>query len=175
MACDRFIVLCEDRRHESFVRSWLIKCGVDKRCIRVKPAPLAKGSAENYVREKYPGEVRILRSKANQQNLGLIAVIDGDKLGFIARKKQLDEALVAADMTARSHNEQICIFAPTRNIETWVYCLIRKSIVDEKTDYKHQVSSENVKVAGHLFRSSNFDQQTLSLKDATVERARVGY
>ena len=53
------IVLCEDKQHSVFVYRFL-KRRTNHR-IRVVSAPASEGSAEQFVREQYPRELKALR------------------------------------------------------------------------------------------------------------------
>jgi len=113
------VVLCEDRAQYHFVRKCLQLRGV----ARVTPSmsPCGRGSAEQWVRERYPREVRAYRSKANHLNIALAVMVDADKSSVTDRKKQLDGSSAMRDgaQEPRRAEERIAIFVPKRNIETW--------------------------------------------------------
>ena len=128
------IILCEDRQHEVFMRTFLIGRGVSPHRIRVKIAPEGRGSGEQYVRRQYPKEVKVYRSKCHHLNIALATMIDADTKSVIDRQNELDTSLTEAQLNRRQENERIGIFVPKRNIETWLYYLMGDG-VDEMTDY----------------------------------------
>jgi hypothetical protein len=134
MARKRTRLLCEDKLQQVFVRR-LLKI-LDFRVTTVALPGGNGGAAEQYVREKFPGEVRRWRSRRHQQNLALVAVIDADTSTVNDRKRQLNQRLVSEGMMVRQNGERVAMLVPKRNIETWIASLLGKD-VDEKTDYKH--------------------------------------
>ncbi len=94
----RGIVLAEDKRTERFCRALLRELGFKVRRFRFETAPAGEGAAEAWVARRYPGEVKVLRSKNYQQALRLIAVRDGDLVGVRIRKQELDQPLEAAGL-----------------------------------------------------------------------------
>ena len=67
----RFIILCEDRQQEVFARHFLVSCDVHPRRIRINISPKGQGSGEQYVRQEYPREVKLYRSKSPYLAIGL--------------------------------------------------------------------------------------------------------
>ena len=139
----RGVVLAEDKRTERFFRELLDVLGFKKRSFRFETAPPGQGSAEAWVANRFPDEVRVLRSKRFQQSLRLIAVRDGDGNAVVRRKQQLDAALQRADLLVRQADEGIATPVPTRNIETWLLALLGTDPIDETTDYKHRFVNEH--------------------------------
>lgn len=86
------------------------------------------------MRELYPMEVKAYRSKKNYLAISLVVVIDADKYTVADRLHQLDTALEEDSQPRRQEEEQIAIFVPKRNIETWIYYL-QGETVDEETAY----------------------------------------
>lgn len=128
------VILCEDRQQEVFARHYLIQCGVPRTKIRTNICPKGKQAGEQYVREQYPLEVKAHRSKSSFLSIGLTVVIDADRRTVQERLKQLDEALQGSSQQRRQDEERIGIFAPKRNIETWIHYLSGTD-VDEETAY----------------------------------------
>ena len=63
MAAARYIVVAEDAASARFIEQHLIKsCGVSYHEIRTVPVP-PRGSAKQWVTQRYPVEVRAFRSK----------------------------------------------------------------------------------------------------------------
>ncbi len=55
----KIVLLCEDSQHEAFARRFLKGMGWNTRELRVEKSPSASGSAEQWVREEFPNELRI--------------------------------------------------------------------------------------------------------------------
>ena len=58
------VVLCEDQQHSVFVYRLLKLRGVNPRKILLKPASRGVGAGSQYVRERYPSELRAIRAAA---------------------------------------------------------------------------------------------------------------
>lgn len=128
------ILLCEDRQHEAFARRLLKEFGVEKRRVRVKPAPKGRGSGEQWVRQNYVQEVKALRNKNYIQGVALLIIIDEDTTSTKARQVTLAESLTQAGLTPREDDEAIIHLIPARNIETWIAYLGGEDI-DETQPY----------------------------------------
>jgi hypothetical protein len=76
------------------------------------------------VRQRYPREVRELRSKRHQRDLCLLAIRDGDRFGTDVRKRELDEQLVSTQLAPRQAAERIATPVPTWSIESWILALL---------------------------------------------------
>lgn len=124
------VILCEDRQQEVFARHFLVQCGVPRTKIRTNICPKGKQAGEQYVREQYPLEVKVHRSKRTFLSIGLTVVIDADKLTVQDRLRLLDRTLQESSQPGRQIDEQIGIFVPKRNIETWIHYL-KGHTVDE--------------------------------------------
>ncbi|NMC21022.1 MAG: hypothetical protein GYA33_11465 [Thermogutta sp.] len=116
----QLVLLCEDRQHEAFARRFLEKAGWPTRRLRVQIAPQSRGSAEQFVRERFPPELSAYRSKRHQVAQGLVVVIDGDERGVHGRLTELADACQDRNVQPRQPGERVAIFVPTRNIETWL-------------------------------------------------------
>lgn len=116
----RVRILCEDRRTERFLRGVCRRFGLQ--VLDVVVAPSAGGAASAWVAANYPKQVRLLRSKKYQRNLGLIVHIDGDNRGVNGRKADLDGRLTSDQpaLAARAPTEAIAVLVPTWCIETWL-------------------------------------------------------
>lgn len=99
---------------------------------RVELSPSGKGSAEQFVRERYPREVKEFRRRANHGTAALVVVIDADTRTVDQRLTELESALTKADLPKRQSTEAIALLVPKRNIETWILCLTGDPI-DEET------------------------------------------
>lgn len=127
----RKVLLCEDSQHEAFVRRFLKKRGLDTRDLYVQKCP--GGSAEQFVRERYPVELKALRTR--HANSALIVVIDGDGEGVQRRRDQLADACRDADINDRTVAEPVVVIVPTWNIETWLAYADGESVDETRGDY----------------------------------------
>lgn len=130
----RIILLCEDSQHESFVRQFLDSSGWNLRDIRVEKSPQGRGSAEQFVREQFPKELRAIRSKRGER-VWLIVMIDGDDKGVAARRASLNEACEARGIPACGEADNVLICVPTWNIETWFAFLAGEDVEESRSDY----------------------------------------
>lgn len=130
----RYVLLCEDRLHERFLRQVFQRLGFVE--VRVACQSIVPGNASRGVISQYPKEVRYLRSKSYQRDLTLFVVIDGDQDGPRARKIQLADALSNHGIPNRAKDERIVIAVPTWSIETWLGSFNGHPDLDERTKYK---------------------------------------
>jgi len=131
----QLIIVCEDLQQEVFARHFFLKRGFDRRKIRSAIHPKGKGSGEQGVRRQYPQEVRTYRRKHHYLAINLAVFIDADpNVTVRQRKAELDGALKADGQETRQPDEQIAVFVPKRNIETWIHYLMGET-VDEETAY----------------------------------------
>jgi hypothetical protein len=138
------IVLCEDLQAWVFVRRMLMELGYDSHRIRVIPYPAdGRGSGEQHVRERYPGELRTHRSRVTRTRAALIVHVDADVLSIQERHATLDHELERADVVLRTPDEAVAVLVPKRNIETWIHFFLEGPPVDEEGDYaKYDRESE---------------------------------
>lgn len=134
----QIVLLCEDRQQEVFARHFLKKRGFTGN-IRTKIC--LKGAGEQFVRENYAAEVKAYRSKNYLLGM-LVVLIDADKKTVQERLNQLDDALTEDGQKLRPPNENIAIFIPKRNIETWIHYL-QDETVDEETEYAKFPNNES--------------------------------
>lgn len=104
------------------------------RTIRIEKAPGGRGAGEQFVRERYPIELKAHRSRPVSQIL--VVVIDGDSEGTVGRLHQLDQACRAADVVERTQDERVAIFVPTWNIEAWLAYLDGETVAEEQSGYR---------------------------------------
>ncbi len=124
------IVLCEDKQQRVFVRRFMKPR--TNHPIRFVSAPQGKGSAEQFVREQYPKELRALR--AATVATVLIVMIDGDKNPLPRRMEQLDDSCRQFDVTPRNAGDRVVVLVPKRSIDTWIKYL-EGDTVNETTRY----------------------------------------
>ena len=125
------VLLCEDSQHEAFVRRFLKRRKLDTRHLRVEKCP--GGSAEQFVRERYPVELKALRSR--HAKTVLIVVIDGDSDGVQMRRASLAAACGAANVEDRTADEPVVVIVPTWNIETWLAYLAGGAVDETSGGY----------------------------------------
>ncbi len=87
----QLVLLCEDRQHEAFLRRFLELDGWHARSFRVE-RNAKPGSGEQWVRVRYPDELRKLRATPHISK-GLIVCIDEDTRGAGRREEQLADSL----------------------------------------------------------------------------------
>jgi hypothetical protein len=120
----QLVILCEDLQQEVFARHFFLKYGFDYRKIRIQRPLSGKGSGEQGVRKQYPQEVRTYRCKSHHLGIKVAVLIDADPSSTVQQRlSQLDKALEADGQAKRQPDEQIAIFVPKRNIETWIHYL----------------------------------------------------
>ena len=131
------VVLVEDERHQRVVRQFLYRLGYRTDQLRFRPVPNSRGSGEQWVRDKYPGEVKECRRRQGRAATALVVVVDADERAVTDRLGQLNEALADSSLPARRADEPVALLVPKRNIETWVLCLSGHA-VDEEANYKRE-------------------------------------
>lgn len=136
----RIRALIEDRGHEKMLRG-LVERKQRARDLYVEPYPKGRGAAEKFVRDQFPAFVTDLRRKKNQGSLWGVVVVDGDVEGFQRRRTHLLDALAGAAIAPLSTEDRVVVLVPTRNVETWAWCLLANQ-VDEETDYKQLVTTD---------------------------------
>lgn len=110
------VLVVEDQMHERFFRRWLREhVRVNHRDIRVVAPPPGSGSGEQFVRRQFPVEVRQHRIVSARRGALLLGVIDADVGEWRSHYEQLRTGVNAGD--------DIFVFVPKRNIETWLHQL----------------------------------------------------
>jgi len=130
----RIVLLCEDRQHETFVKRFLRRDGWNLRDFRVVLSPQGRGSAEQFVRERFPHELQAVRTKRGER-VWLIVMIDGDDKGANARRESLNAACEAQGITAPSETDNALICVPTWSIETWFAFLDGREVDESVSDH----------------------------------------
>ena len=132
----RVIILVEDKQQRRFVGRLLQELGYPVNKLEFLPIPAGEGSGEQYVRERYPIEVKELRPRAKRMDVALLVAIDGDGRTVEDRQKQLADQLATAELVPRAAAEKIVHLIPLRNIETLIeYLLDTTKGVDEEKKY----------------------------------------
>jgi len=168
----RYTVLCEDKLTQCFVRRFLIASGINGRKIYPLPLPVA-GCGEQYVREQFPQQLKALRAKNYNSNV-LFTIIDADSYTYEEREKMLEDACKISETDLRKKTDNILLFIPKRNIETWIKHFGGEK-VDEKTDYAHFLNGHEkdsylaAEKMAQEFMKSSITYPLLSLQKAYEE------
>ena len=150
----RIVLLCEDAATDTFVRRFLRRRQFKARDITTLPIPHGSQSGEQWVREKYPSELKAIRSR---QDAFLIVVIDADRYTTQSRRSQLDYECNAEQVPARKVEDPVIVIVPRRNIETW-FAYLDGISVDEKKTYPRRTPTEQRSFADKLYRMCHEDQ-----------------
>jgi hypothetical protein len=129
----QLVIVCEDNQQEAFLRRTLEGLGWERRGMRVEKAPGGHGSGEQFVRERYPRELKVHRSRPVSQ--ALVVMMDGDSQGVMARLNQLNDACEEAGIPKRASRERVAVFVPTWNIETWLAYLRGEQVDEARSNY----------------------------------------
>lgn len=131
----QLVLLCEDRQHETFARRFLANAGWSTRRLRVELAPDGRGSAEQFVRERFPIELASFRTRSDHVDQALIVVVDGDRGGVAERLDQLADSCRAEGVEPRKPGERVAVFIPSWNIESWLAYLNGDSVDETRANY----------------------------------------
>ena len=131
----RMTLLCEDTQHETFAWRLLKELGWSTDQVRVEKAPGGRGAAEQFIRKRFPAELKAHRKRHG--NVSLAVLIDGDSRGVTERLAQLDAACDQEQIPRRELSEAVFIFVPTWSIETWFAYLDGETVVEDKRDYPY--------------------------------------
>jgi len=130
----RCLLLCEDIEQERLLRPIM-----ERHFRRVYVEPRKPHGGASFVLQRVEQLANYIRQH-QQEAVGLLVVIDGDKAGLQGR---LEEIYAAAGLTRRAAWEKkIARCVPSRNIETWEMWLCGAREVDEQTDYKETFRRE---------------------------------
>jgi hypothetical protein len=167
----RYRALVEDRAHEALVRG-LLDIRNETHTLRVEPYAPGSGSAEQHVRKQFPFFVADLRAKQHQRNLWGIVIVDGDLVGFQRRRESLLDRLKELSFPPLGSAERIVLLIPTRNVETWAWCLLGNA-VNEVDDFKPKLKGEELRrLFAERWRPPQSDEP-LSLSTGRKEWSRV--
>ena len=121
----KITVLCEDKQHGCFIRSFLKR---RKRQGHEVPRPNS-GAGERFVRDQFPAQLDAVRKHGGI----LVTMIDGDNLSIEKRLRQLDDACRNRDVSPRKPTDKVVVFVPVRNIETWLTYLDGEAVNETDT------------------------------------------
>ncbi len=169
------VLLCEDKQTDSFVRRFLRHRKFRGRDIRTLPLPDGSRSGEQWVRERYPDQLKAIRQRRGAY---LIVVTDADNLSVDRRRAQLRDACNRENVPPRNDRDGVLLIVPRRNIETWL-AYLGGSDVDENERYprlRHAGDCEEH--AGALYRMCHEKQELRppappSLQDACGEYRKL--
>lgn len=167
------VLLCEDMQTESFVYNFLKHRNFKHHDFTFLCASRAsKGSAEQWVRKKYPRQLKAIRSKRNAY---LIVVIDADAGTIDDRRRELATACREEGISPRAKTDfNVLHIIPRRNIETWLAYLDGRD-VDESTVYPKLEHQRNCRKHAESLYNMCHKNQTLrepappSLREACNE------
>lgn len=164
----KIILLCEDKQTDSFVRRFLKQRNFRDHEINTLEIPDGRQSGEQWVRERYPQELRMVRQK---QGTFLIVVTDADNNSIEERHEQLMSECERQNIPRRNDNDRVIHVIPRRNIETW-FAYLGGSKVDEQTRYpKLNRESECDKYARELYRMCNTEQKLREPAPPSLQKA----
>ncbi len=167
------VVLAEDLRQGNFGWHYLKRAGHNYRQIRLEISPPGRGSGEQYVRERYPAEVKYYRSRSHSRSAALVVATDADMRTVAACEQRLERALLAAREVKRGDNERIGLLIPKRHIETWILCLSDES-VNEGTDYKRARPDAGDKVKSSANRFFDLSRTAAEVPPECIPSLRRG-
>ncbi|MCY4258847.1 MAG: hypothetical protein OXC91_01105 [Rhodobacteraceae bacterium] len=171
----KFILLCEDKQTNAFVRRFLKCRNLDLRDITTLPLPDGSQSGEQWVRQRYPRELKSIRSR---QNARLIVVTDADSGSTENRRKQLDRECIDQNIACRTDDDRVFVIIPRRNIETWL-AYLDGTTVNENENYPRLHRERDCRPhVGKLFKMCQENRLCQpvppSLSDACREYRRSG-
>ena len=154
----RITLLCEDSQTDAFVRRFLSHRKFRGRDIKSLPLPDGHRSGEQWVRERYPAELRAIRGK---QGAYLIVVTDADNDSTGARRAQLEAECERQQVPGKGDDNQVVLIVPRRNIGTWL-AYLDGSDVDESRRYPRLQRERDCAV--HAKRLYNMCHETQHLR-----------
>lgn len=169
------VLLCEDRAHNTFVRRFLRKRGFTPRQIHTVELPDGGGSGEQWVRSRYPDELKAVRSQGNAH---LVVVTDADRNSTDGRRAQLVRECELRDVKPHTRDDPVIIVIPRRNIETW-FEYLDGATVDETTLYRKRFTAQGHKRLAEELHRMCYESQRLrgspppSLSESCEQRAKL--
>ena len=128
------VILAEDERSANLLRRYVQRAlDIRNRRIRQEISPSAQGDAKQWVLDRYPIEVKALRTM--HRLTGLVVHLDADTDTVARRARQLAAALKKSGQDPRQVTEPISHVIPRRHTETWL-CVLTGAVVDEEQDCK---------------------------------------
>lgn len=131
----QLVLLCEDEQHSVFMGRFLKRMGWKSRQLRIEKASRGKGSAEQFVRDRFPMELEAYRRNRNRVSCMLAVMVDGDNQGIAGRRDGLYAACQRAAVDPPREGDKVAIFVPTWNIETWLAYLGGEEVDEDCAEY----------------------------------------
>ncbi len=167
----RIVLLCEDQDTNRFVRRFLSHRNFKARDTHTVALPDGRQSGEQWVRTRYPAELKAIRGR---QNAFLLAVVDADNRTTTARRSQLDQECDKQGVPNRTSEEPVIVIVPRRNIETWFAYLDGVS-VDETTKYSRRSPKDHHALADNLYQMCHERQQLVEPVPSSLDEACLEY
>jgi hypothetical protein len=127
-----FCILCEDAQSACFLRRFLKRRGHE--IGREEIAPAGGGCGEQWVRERFPSELAVVRKYGGR----LIVCTDADRKTVSERIQTLQDECKGKNVEAKKAGDSIAFTIPKRNIETWITHFLGQK-VDEEHDYSPHI------------------------------------
>lgn len=161
----KIVLLCEDSQHEAFIRRFLKGMGYNTRELRVEKSPSGRGAADQYVRNRFPKELKAYRDRSHRAASALIAMIDADGNEVQGRISELKQECQSEGVPFREPGEAVAIAVPRRNIETWIHYLnaeqANETDVYSKLDIERGCKPAVIKLV-HLCKSTGLEEDAPS-------------
>jgi hypothetical protein len=143
------IILSEDQEHQNLVKRYLQRAGHNDRSVRPVALPGNRGCGSQYVREKFPEQVKECRGTLGRRaSCLLIVVTDADNLTQTQREQTLHAELQGLGHLPLGHGEPIVILIPKWQVETWIKCALGQTMSEEDKDSdRPPVDSDQIKQA----------------------------
>lgn len=171
----KVILLCEDLQTDVFVRRFLARRNIKGRDIATCPLPDGAQSGEQWVRTRFPEDLKMIRRR---ERALLVVVIDADVGSTGDRHTQLERQCRKDGIEVRKSEDSVIVAVPRRNIETW-FEYLRGKPVDETTDYPRLRRESDCKPLADRLHGMCYEQQRLdepappSLREVCEEHGKL--
>ena len=136
------VILCEDRQQEVFIRRFLQRRGRERGQFRALISPAGRGSGEQWVRERFPRELKAHRSQRARRANWLLVATDADARTVEERLHSFAKVCQDADVPFRGGQEKVLFIVPRRNIETWFAYLRGQTVNESDTCPRHECEND---------------------------------
>ena len=126
----KITLLCEDLQTDVFVRRFLFHRNFRSHDIFTCPLPDGRQAGEQWVRARFPKELKKIRQS---RRAFLVVVIDADDGSTRDRHTQLDQQCRKDGIEGRRRGDPVVVAVPRRNIEAWFEYLRGRSVDEEET------------------------------------------
>ena len=156
----QYLILCEDKQQQYFIRHFLMECNINRSKISCEPLPKS-GSGEQYVRENY---VKVLKKcRSRNRAVTVVLAIDADVHTVVERMNQLDNMCQNTNTAKRSEADPLMMLISKRNIESWIKYFSSEN-ANETDVYSHLQNISDAKPAVVRF-SDDITNGRLSVSD----------